>query len=266
MATNGADPRSGRETRLLVLVVGVAIVVLLLLAQWRFPTPESTVTPSAAPLAGLASRATFDDMSSTMADVLSRVSPLVVVVPIESARPDPEQERRPARAQAAPSATPARPVFATAVRVRRELALLHMPSGFVPGAINGRPAEIVAHDASRDIMLVRVPASAGEPDTLSASVRTFPFVTFATSVEATPVGPTIQPIFLGRADTVVDPRWSHPLVPATVAPGLTPGALVFVLNGRLAGMVVHSDGGPMIVPAPALETLVQALEAGSVAP
>jgi hypothetical protein len=37
---------------------------------------------------------------------------------------------------------------------------------------------------------------------------------------------------------------------------------VFSINSRLVGLVVRTNDGPMIVPAPALETLVLALETG----
>lgn len=121
--------------------------------------------------------------------------------------------------------------------------------------------EILAHDAERSMMLLRVAPSTVVPDALSAAVRTFPSVTYVAAVEATPVGPTIQPVFVGRGDTVSDPRWSYPLVPASVGSGLTAGALVFSLNSRFVGMVVRGEEGPMIVPAPALEALVQAFEA-----
>lgn len=261
---NVTEPRSGRETRLLILVVVVAVAVLLMLARWRFPASDlSVVTPSAAPLAGLAARATFDEMANTMNDVLGRVSPLTVVLALEP-EPAGETERvggRPDEARTLDEST--RPAVALAVRVRRDLAVVHMPKGFVPRSTSEVPVEIAAHDRSREIMLVRVPATSVTPDTLSASVRTFPAVTYVAALEATTVGPTIQPVFVGRADTIVDPRWSHPLVPASIAPGLTPGMLLFALNSRFAGMVVPAETGTMIVPAPAIETLVQALETGS---
>lgn len=260
---NVTEPRSGRETRLLVLVVVVAVAVLLMLARWRFPASDlSVVTPSAAPLAGLAARATFDEMANTMNDVLGRVSPLTVVLALEPEQAgDGERVGRPDDARTTGESV--RPAVALAVRVRRDLAVVHVPKGFVPRSPSEIPVEIAAHDVSREIMLLRVPTTVVAPDTLSASVRTFPAVTYVAAIEATTVGPTIQPVFIGRADTVVDPRWSHPLIPASIAPGLTPGMLLFALNSRFAGMVVPAETGTMIVPAPAIETLVQALETGS---
>lgn len=263
MASNGIEPRSGRETRLLVLVVGVAVAVLLLLARWRYPESAlSVVTPSAAPLASLAARATFDEMTGTMADVLARVSPLTVVVPFEPVKAEAPARRSVRGVPDAPAAD--EPVTTMlGVRVRRSVAIVYAREGMAPRGADGTPLEIVAHDPSRNVMLVRVSDAAAEPDTLSASVRTFPGLSYMAAVDATSVGPSIQPVFVGRPDTVVDPRWSHPLVPASNIQGLTPGVFVFALTGRLAGLVVATAAGPMIVPAPALETLVQALESGS---
>jgi hypothetical protein len=273
MAPDGTEPQTGRETRLLVLVVGVSIVVLLLLAQWQFPGASlSVVSPNTAPLAGLAARATFDEMSSSMADVIGRVSPLTIVVPLErdvvTAPVATAGRGAPPRAEATKVTEPERPVrWALAVRVRRDLALVHVPTGLRPQHRPEAPIEVAAHDATREMMLIRIAPSTAAPDTLSASVRTFPSLVYVAAVDATPVGPTVQPVFVGRADTVADPSWSHALVPATVAPGLSAGSFVFSLDSRLIGIVVQRADGPMVVPAPALETLVQALESpGGVAP
>lgn len=271
MMPDGTEPQTGRETRLLVLVVGVAIVVLLLLAQWQFPASGlAGVSPNAAPLAGLAARATFDEMSSTMTDVLSRVSPLTVVVPLERevAVPAAAAGRGESAARGSGPAVPAAPAppeppaaWALAIRVRTDLALVHVPAGLVPQRREDAAVTVVAHDSERSMMLIRVAPSSIIPDTLSASLRTFPSVTYVAAVEPTPVGPTIQPVFVGRADTVSDSQWAHPLVPASVGSGLSAGALVFSLSSRFVGMVVHGANGAMVVPAPALEALVQAFEA-----
>ena len=73
-----------------------------------------------------------------------------------------------------------------------------------------------------------------------------------------PLRRVIGEITLRRAESVADPRWSHALVPASVGPGLSPGTLVFSLNSRFIGLVVGVDT-PLSVPAPAIETLVQAI-------
>lgn len=280
MAPKQTEPQTGRETRFLVLVVGVAVIVLLLLAQWQFPASSlSGVSPSTAPLAGLAARATFDEMASTMADVVGRVSTMAVVVPLERtpvvdeaegnaatsgrgavpAVPAPRDEGEPEEAQeVASSVEPA--AWALALRVRRDVAVVHVPEGYSVLTTADLPVETVVVDGDREVTFLRVAISNAEPDTLSASIRTFPSFSYVAVVGATPVGPTVQPAFFGRADTVSDPRWSHALVPASAIPGLVAGAFVFSLDSRLIGLAIQGESGPMIVPAPALEALVQSVE------
>jgi len=264
------EPQTGRETRLLILVVGVAVAVLLLLAQWRFPGSGLSVgSPNAAPLAGLAARATFDEMASAMTDVINRASPLTVIVPLE---PNVVEGTAPAAGRGAAIGDekvpmPARPpMLILALRVRSDLALLHVPAGMRLQQLDSAPVEVVAHDVEREVMLIRVPSSGSVTDTLSGAVRTFPRFAYVAALDATPAGPTVQPVFIGRADTVADQRWSHALVPASVAPGTTAGTLLFSLNGHLVGMVMGGSNGPMVVPAPALESFVQALQTEGGAP
>lgn len=270
MVSDRTEPQTGRETRLLILVVGVAVAVLLLLAQWRFPgSGLSVVSPNAAPLAGLAARATFDEMAGAMTDVINRVSPLTVAVPLE---PDVLDDAVPAVEHGATVETQTVPVstrpamLVLALRVRSDVALLHVPAGMRLQRLESSSVEVVAHDTAREMMLIRVSPSGGTTDPLSASVRTFPRFGYVAALDATPAGPTVQPVFVGRADTVADSRWSHALVPASVAPGTTPGTLLFSLNGHLVGMVVRGSDGPMVVPAPALESFVQAVATGAGAP
>jgi hypothetical protein len=257
------EPQTGRETRLLVLVVGVAVIVLLLLAQWRFPNSNlSVVAPTSAPLAGLAARATFDEMSNALGDVVSRVSPLTVVVPLVIA-PDPEDDdserQAPASDDAADASDEGGPdAWGLAVRVGDDLALMYAPVDLVPS--EQARVNVLVHDRERELMLLQTldPPLMPGSDLLSASIRTFPGFTFVASLTATPVGPTVQPVFVGRAESAQDSRWSHALIPVDPGSPLVPGALVFSLNSRFIGMVV-GGGRPMVVPAPAIEALVQGL-------
>lgn len=260
MATDGQESRSGRETRLLLLVVGVSLAVLLLLARWRFPAAtRSAVPPSAAPLAELAARATFDEMSSTMADILSRISPSMMVVPIEP--PVPERGgrgtgRREPAADVVPSTR-----LAVGLRVSSSLALVHMTMAELPRpSAEPVPNAVAAFDPDREIALVRLSQPASAPDLFSGAIRSFTGLAYVAVVEALRPGPTIQPVFVGRTETVIDPRWSHPLIVAGPVPGLSPGAFVFSVGGRLIGLVSRRDDAPVIIPAAALETLVAALE------
>ncbi|MBM3751545.1 MAG: hypothetical protein FJW21_10275 [Acidimicrobiia bacterium] len=60
-------PGSGRETRLLRLVIVVAVAMLLVLAQFRYPAPDrATAAPVAGPIERLAARATFEELALIM--------------------------------------------------------------------------------------------------------------------------------------------------------------------------------------------------------
>lgn len=258
MASNGEVGRTGRETRLLLLVIAVSVAVLLLLARWRFPTASlSVVTPSAAPLAELTARSTFDEMSRAMTDVMTRVSSALVVVPLDS--PADEAGKKPQAARPAAPHEAGVGHFAIGLRVRPDLALVHLHEE--PRAAAGRTASpsVVAVDPARDVSLVRVAANADAPDVFSTAVRAFPGMAYVAVIDPTPTGPTIQPVFIGRAEAALDARWSHPLIPIGPVPPLTVGSFVFAVDGRLIGMVLRFNDVPVIVPAQALETVVAAL-------
>ncbi|HVB38288.1 MAG TPA: hypothetical protein VND92_07105, partial [Vicinamibacterales bacterium] len=66
-------PRITRETRLLLLTIGVSVAALLLLARFRFPAQAPIVNPAPPPLERLAARATYDELATIMAQVQARV-------------------------------------------------------------------------------------------------------------------------------------------------------------------------------------------------
>jgi hypothetical protein len=252
---NGSE-RPGREARLLVLVVSVSLAVLFVLARFRFPAADITVvTPSAAPLAGLAARATFDDMASTMADVLARVSGSIAVVQLEA------PEVKPRRGEPVPAPVPAR--WVPALRVSDDLAIAYAPTGWHPVAglnLDG-PVTLVASDARTQTALVRVPAAGAFPDGLAGALSGFTGLAYAAVVDATPAGASVQPRFLGRVYTTTDEGWPQPefSIAGQDAPG--PGHLIFGINGRLIGLVSGAVDAPRLLTADALQALVGRLRA-----
>lgn len=273
MTANGPEPTSGRETRLLVLVVLVSLAVLLLLARFRFPEANlATVNPSPGPLAGMAARATFEEMSETLAGVLGRAAPTVEVIRLEpaSAGQTPDGARAPARPPASgsggtpPPASASGPRFAAAVRVRSDLALLHVPAGWRPVALRDQadPIEVVSSDVDREIAVVRLPASTAGSASLSGSTSGVTGFLYVAVIHATRSGLTIQPAFVGRTDTETDARWSAPLVVLTGSASVPVGSLVYAIDGRLIGLASRHDAGVAIVPAAALDDEVARLVTG----
>ena len=270
MPANGPEPTSGRETRLLVLVVLVSLAVLLLLARFRFPEANlATVNPSPGPLAGMAARATFEEMSATLANILSRAASTVDVVRLEAvpASQSSEGARQAARGQVppTPNALAAQassgPRYTVALRVRPDLGLLYVPAGWHPVAFGDRadPIEVVLHDADREIALVRVPASGTTPVTLPAAAPGVTGFLYVAVIQATRSGPTIQPVFVGRAETETDARWSAPLVVFSGTAPVAAGSLVYAIDGRVIGLASRHDAGAAIVPIAALDDAVSRL-------
>jgi hypothetical protein len=276
---NGPEPASGRETRLLVLVVVVSLAVLLLLARFQFPAASiATVNPSPGPLAGMAARATFEEMAATLAGVLSRANSTVDVIRLEpppaaadverpmpadagapGTRREPAPASAPATAKGTPPPIPAEPFqYAAALRVRPDLALLRVPAGWRPTGLGdrGEPIEVVWSDADREIALVRLPPVPGALPGLPPSAANVTGFLYVGIVQGTRSGATIQPAFIGRADTETDARWAAPLVVLSGSPSLPVGSLIYTIDGRLVGLTTRHDAGVAIIPAAALEDAV----------
>jgi len=266
MAANGLNDRGrrelgnpperpGRESRLVVLVIGVSLAVLFLLARFRFPASDiSVVTPSAAPLAGLAARATFDDMAGTMSDVLARVSGAIAVIEIA---PDTRAKRAESvSAQVPPSR------WVPALRVSEDVAIAHVPTGWRPisGLNLDGPVELVAVDAHTQTGLVRVPSVGAFPDGLSGAVTAFTGLAYAAVVDATPAGPSVQPLFLGRVYPISDTGWPQPAYGIAGQSEPVTGDLVFGINGRLIGLVTGATDAARLLSAEALGTLIGQLK------
>ncbi len=263
MTSDSAD-RPSRETRLLLLVVVVAIGVLVLLARFRYPSTSLTsVTPSPGALAGLAARASFDDMAGVLTALLNRLSASALAVQLEPVPvADPVPSADPAAVTPPVIVAPRRSV--AAMRMRGDLALVYTDPGTrpaLPADLVG-PVEIVGTDPGRAISLLRVAAfDTGGPAGIQDSFGGFSYVAV---VEAMPGGTTIRPRFIGRVDPVADARWSRPLLGVGEPNDLPVGAWLFTIDGRLLGLVVAHGGGSAIAPPSALDALVtELLGAGS---
>ncbi len=256
-----AVPRPGRETRLLLLTLAVSVVMLLVLARFRFPAergvPSLPERPPAAPLERLAARATYDELASIVAELERRIAPALVVLQL-----NPRGERG-----AAPAGQPGTaPEFVPGVRVRPDAVVAMIePGASVVGIVGSDAVPIVeAYDPLRALAVVKVPPIADAPPGIwERSPRDQLNGRYVAVVEGTLGGPTLRPTFLGRADPIRDLRWSGPLLVLGGALQTPSGSLVFSLDARLVGMSVFEEGSAAIVPASALLSLVTAM---SIAP
>jgi hypothetical protein len=253
--------RSGRETRLLILVVVVSVALLLVLARFRYPAANLTaVAPPAGPLAGLAARAAFEDMAATLNSVLTRIAPQTFVVELE---PEPPQEtaargatratgRRTARGAAEPAESPApeaQRLLVAAVRMQPDLALVPVPAGWRIVTPPSAVWSVVGHDPERNLSAIRTPVTDTAATWPGGSYVGFGYVGV---VDVTAGGPTIQPLFIGRVDPLPAAGWSRPLIDVGRASPVDAGRWLFAMDGSLIGLTTAIDGGVAVVPPNAL--------------
>jgi hypothetical protein len=229
----------------LVLLVVVSLAVLLLLARLRFPDATlDTSAPAPGPLAGLAARAAFDDMATSLGNLLGRVSPSIVLVRLtqEAGGRSGTGGARSGQATGTPMGR-----LAAGLRIQPDLVVVYVPPGFRPEALQdgGGTADVAAADAARGLALIRVvPAGevVGDPP-----VSTFSGFSYLGAVDVTPAGATIRPVFVGRADPVIAPAWSAPVLITGRETPVVDGTWLFSMDGRLTGMAIHLDDGVAIV-------------------
>jgi len=232
-----SETRVSRDTRLLILVIAVAVVVLFVLAQFRFPKAEvglSTVTPAG--LERLAAQSNYDDLASAVQTTLQGVEPSLVVLALDGV-PDgskqPEQRR------------------ALAIRLRDGLAIGPLPANFKiadpSGSADGPQVKVI--QPARGLMIAALPADSAPARTASV-VDNFIGYVYVAVVELAKGGPTATPMFIGRVDAQNDPRWGAELLVPGGSATLPVGSFVFLLDGRFVGLVVKMpEGPPAIAPA-----------------
>jgi hypothetical protein len=253
--TNGLQERWGRETRLLVLIVVVSVAVLLVLARFRFPAATLEIAPpTPSPLANLARRAPFEELSEAVAGTAGRISPRVLVVRLRPVQPSPPA--RGGRGTAEPHQDVTR--LAIGLRVRPDVAVVRVPSGMMPVELveSSQAVEIVGADSKRELAAIRVPA--GADPALEAAAD--PFAGFAFVGEATPTsgGPSVHPVFIGRIGVRQHEQWPAALTSVDSA-DVTDGSVLFTIDGRLIGMVLRDSDGAALITPPVMEVAVGAL-------
>jgi hypothetical protein len=238
------DDRSGRDSRLLGLVIVIALAVLVFLARFRFPETNplpAPVTPG--PLERLAARATFEDLAAAVHITLQRVEPAIMSIPLES---------HPPSSKVAPRVT-------AAVRLRDDWAIAHVPTGFRIARSDSDPLVVHEFDAAREVAVVSRPIAASE-DRLPAGLGELAAFAYVCVVEPTTDGPTASPMFLGRMRSILDNRWGSTVMAPAGSNAVPAGGLVFQLDGRLLGLSLpQPGGGTAIVPAGLLEALVESV-------
>jgi serine protease Do len=247
-----------RETRLLAATIVVSLVVLLVLSRFRFPetSPDARDGTSAQPLARLAARAAFDDLSFAVRELSGRVGSSLLVVRV--ALPDTTPDASLARADDTR--------LLPALRVRDDAAVVLTGEDGVVQAVLGvpGPVTVLARDDVRGLTVVRVPAVPAPVLTIREGQQPLTAPGYVAVAEASEAGTSLRPIFVGRSDGLGDPRWDTPLLTVGRGAAADIGAPVFTLDGRLAGLVTSVDLEPAVIPAAVvLATVDRLLTAGA---
>ena len=243
MSTPEVSPRGNRETRLLLVTIAISVGVLLLLARFRFPVNSDVASaePAPAPLERLAARAAYDDLASVMADLERRVTPRVVVVRTQSG------DGRAAL------------VIGPRMAADRAAAIIG-PDHTVLSSGNAEP-QLVDRDERSGVAVLQVPAL----EDGAVQIRPLPLRTgprYVGVLEATAIGPALRPVYVGRVESVDDPRASTPLLAfAGLQREVPAGAAIFSLEGVLLGLVRESGDTLTLVPGEALRAAAQSATA-----
>jgi hypothetical protein len=234
--------RLSRETRLLVVTILVSAVVLLLLAQLRFPGTPSGIVTTTQPLDRLAARASYDDLATSIARLEDTISPNLLALRLEARADTTPRQLNDVLSFRGVAADGVRHV--PALRIDTSAALAVIEPGTRISAVVGRAASgsagIMAADPVNRIARVQVPEGPVRPlrHVAFADLRTPAYIV---AVEGTGAGVTLRPVFLGRTGQFGSPRWTRALLPLGGAT-VTPGALMFTLAGEFLGCAVIEDG------------------------
>ncbi len=260
---NGSEERSGREIRLLVLVIVVAVAGLIVLARFQFPAADLvTVSPTPPPLERLSARAPFQELADVVASAAGRVTSVVTTITVQGAPlPAPRGKSTP------PPPGPER--LAVALRVRADRLLAFVPAGFKPTLLGGQPAQVVAADDRRGLALLgdarraEGQEPAGDIVDFAAAAPGFAAPSYVLAVEAAAGGPAARPVFIGRLDPITADGWDSPVRQIGGTPPVGPGVFLFTLEGRLIGLTVPQPDGVAIVAAATLDRLARELSGGA---
>jgi hypothetical protein len=236
---------SGRETRLLLSTIAISIVVLVVLAQFRFPdeAARATAEPARAPLERLAARATYDELASIMADLERRLAPRLVTLRVQ------------------PERTTGAYVVAPRIAANRTVVLLGAGESLF--ATDGSVPTLVGRDAARELAVLQVPETAeGSVTPQIGNPRLGP--RYLAVVEATAQGPVIRPVYVGRTDIFQDPRTNTPLFSVAAVQQVLPrGAAVFSLTGAFIGLATEAGASATLIPADTLIAVAASATGGA---
>ena len=237
-------PHVPRDTRLLFLIVLIAVATLWVLARIRFPDRVPTPNPMPPVLAQLAPKSAFEDIAASVAQIEPVLRSSLMTIATRS---------RDATAWTAPArATVAALKFGDGVAV----ALMDERTGAFD--VVDEDAVEVARDPASHLAVVRVPSGA-VPAPTTWSPRQFESPRFLLAADTSAAGISFRPVFVGSLFPIDSPVWSGPVWALPASSDLAPSTFVFNLDGAFAGLVVPRGDGIAMVPGEMVVALAERL-------
>jgi hypothetical protein len=200
-------PRVSRETRLLLITALLSVVALWILARIRFPD-QPAGTPVQPLLTQLASRPALDNLASEIAQLQTRLEPLMA---------------------------------GSALRFREDAAVRMLDGNWQQhdGVIGFDPvSRLAVVDAPFLPAPPPVPWTPRDPEE--------PRYLIATDVSVGTLA--LRPVFVGSLAVTRSPLWPQPIWVIPTGTNLRPGSFVFTTDALLAGIVVAEERQLAIVP------------------
>lgn len=229
-------PTVSRDTRVLLTIVVISVATLWALARLRFPDRLPTPNPVPPVLAQLMPPSAFDDITSAVAQLETRLQPSILGLDVE-------------RRHGATAAGVMRTTV-SALWFRDDLAVALI--GGTTSTDVSEPTIVdaveVARDRASQLAVIRLPQGAA-PALPTWAPRRPSYPRFLIAADPSPGGASLRPVFVGSLREVATPIWSDPIWALPDRIDLAAGTFVFTVDGALAGLVVEREGRPAIVPA-----------------
>jgi hypothetical protein len=116
---------------------------------------------------------------------------------------------------------------------------------------------VVARDVT-GLAVLRLSPGPAAPVALSWFRRDLAVSRYLLQTSASEAGVSLAPVLVGGLVPEDAPLWAGQVWRTSVASGLTPGAVVFTLDGEWIGVAVLHGGRPVIVPADVVARLAEA--------
>jgi S1-C subfamily serine protease len=241
-----------RETRLLIVTLVISGLVLVLLAQFRFPdrSQRAAARPATA-LDELATRAAFEAQAAALREVGRRLDGSLALLRARRAdRPDGET------------------FLLAGLRIRDDIAVAIVPvSDAAPyhtlearGPAGWIPAPLVGVDEPRGLVVVRIPTTPAPVLAVGPETPRTPGY-FAAAIGGQ-ASPSLSPIWLTALTAIERSIWSGSVWALPHNGTLAPGTSLFSIDGALVGLVADGLEGPLLVPAAVILGRATELAAG----